>query len=263
MRRREFIAGLGSAVAWPVVVRAQQRAQGTLPVIGLLHSSSFAGAVRQRQMAAFRRGLNEAGYVEGRNVAIEYRLAEGQYDRLPALAADLVGRQVSVIAALGGIPAALAAKAATTTIPIVFEAGVDPVELGLIASLSRPGGNITGITNLSVELGPKKLELLHEVVPMATRIALLINSVNANRDTVAKDMPAAARALGVQLVVLEARTERDIDMVFARLRNLEANALVIAPDPFFVSATEQFAALAVRHAVPAIYEYDEFAAAGG
>jgi putative tryptophan/tyrosine transport system substrate-binding protein len=263
MKRREFIAGLGSAAAWPLAARAQQRTQGTLPVIGVLSSASFAGATRQRQIAAFRQGVNEGGFVEGRNVAIEYRSAEGQYDRLPALAADLVRLQVRVIATIGGIPAALAAKAATTMIPIVFEFAVDPVEMGFVASLSRPGGNTTGITNLSVELGPKKLELLHQVVPTAARIALLINSGNANRDTVTKDMQAAARALGVELVVLDARTERDIDMAFARLRNLGANALVIGPDPFFTTATDQFAALAVRDAVPAISEYDEFAAAGG
>jgi putative tryptophan/tyrosine transport system substrate-binding protein len=168
-----------------------------------------------------------------------------------------------VIATIGGVPAAVAAKSATAMIPIVFEFGGDPVEMGLVASLSWPGGNITGITNLNVELGPKKLELLHEIVPKATRIALLINSGNTNRDRVVKDMQAAARALGVELIVVDARTERDIDAVFARLRNLGAQALVIGPDPFFVSTTEQFAALAVRDAVPAIFEHVEFVAAGG
>jgi putative ABC transport system substrate-binding protein len=260
MRRREFIAGLGSAVAWPLAARAQQPA---MPVIGVLNSTSPGGAARQGQMAAFRQGVNEAGYVEGRNVAIEYRSAEGQYDRLPSLAAELVRRRVSVIATIGGVPAAVAAKSATAMIPIVFEFGGDPVEMGLVASLSRPGGNITGITNLNVELGPKKLELLHEIVPKATRIALLINSGNTNRDRVVKDMQAAARALGVELIVVDARTERDIDAVFARLRNLGAQALVIGPDPFFVSTTEQFAALAVRDAVPAIFEHVRFVAAGG
>ena len=260
MKRRAFIAGLGSAAAWPVVARAQQT---VMPVVGVLNSTSLGGPARQRLMAAFRQGVNEAGYVEGRNVAIEYRSAEGQYDRLPALAADLVRRRVSVIAAIGGIPSALAAKSATNMIPIVFEFGVDPVEMGLVASLSRPGGNITGITNLSVELGPKRLELLHKVVPMATRIALLINSGNTNRDGVVKDMQTAALALGVRLVVLDAGTEHEIDTTFAQLRHLGAQALVIGPDPFFASTTEQFAALAVRDAVPAIYEYDEFVAAGG
>jgi putative tryptophan/tyrosine transport system substrate-binding protein len=168
-----------------------------------------------------------------------------------------------VIATIGGVPAAVAAKSATTMIPIVFEFGGDPVEMGFVASLSRPGGNITGITNLNVELGPKKLEMLHEMMPKATRIALLINSVNTNRDRVVKDMQAAALALGVQLVVVDARTERDIDAVFVQLRNLGAQALVIGPDPFFVSTTEQFAALAVRDAVPAIFEHEEFVAAGG
>jgi putative ABC transport system substrate-binding protein len=253
MRRREFIAGLGGAAAWPLAVRAQQPA---VPVIGVLNAISSMGRVR-----AFYRGLNEGGYVEGRNVAIEYRSAEGQYERLPALAADLVNRRVAVIAALGA-PAALAAKAATSAIPIVFEVGADPVEVGLLASLSRPGGNLTGVANLNLEVGPKKLQLLHELVPTATIIGLLVNPTNPNNEIRSKDMQAAAHILGVELEILRASTERDIDEVFANLVLARVGALAINPDAFITGRIEQLVALAARYAMPTIYNR-EFAAAGG
>jgi len=211
---------------------------------------------------AFRQGLSETGYVEGRNVAIEYRSADGQYDRLPALAADLVRRKVSVIAATG-TPTGLPAKAATTTIPIVFVTGSDPVEQGLVASLNRPGGNLTGATTLAVELGQKRLELLHEVVPTATLIGVLVNPTGPNLKAVLRDLQAAARTLGLPIHVLHASTERDFDTVFATLVQLRAGALVIGTDTFFNSQSGKLAALTVRHAVPAIYQYREFAAAGG
>jgi putative ABC transport system substrate-binding protein len=259
VRRREFITLLGSAAAWPLGARAQQ--QAAMPVIGFLGSAS-AGPYA-RMTAAFRQGLNETGYVESRNVAIEYRWAEGQNDRLPALAADLVRRQVTVIATTG-TPETLAAKAATATIPIVFEVGIEPVQVGLVASLSRPSGNLTGVTNLNVEVGPKRLELLREVVPTATLMALLVNPTNPNNtESTTKDALAAARTLGVQLHVLHASTERDIDDAFAALVQLRAGALVIGSDVFFNSRREQLAALALRHAVPAIFQFREFAVAGG
>jgi putative ABC transport system substrate-binding protein len=257
MQRREFITLIGgAAAAWPLSARAQQPA---MPVIGFLHSGSpdmYADRLR-----TFRQGLKEAGYVEGENVAIEYRWAENQYDRLPALAADLVRRQVAVIAA--NSPAALPAKAATTTIPIVFTSGLDPVAVGLVASLNRPGGNLTGIASLNVEIGPKRLELLHELVPTATIFALLLNPTNPYAQTLSRNLQAAARTLGLQLHVLHASTEREIDTVFAILTQLRAGGLVIGPDAFFNDRSEQLAALTVRHAVPAISQYREFAAAGG
>ena len=257
IRRREFITLLGGAAAWSLAARAQQ----AMPVIGFLGSAS-AGPYA-RMMAAFRQGLNEIGYVEDRNVAIEYRWAEGQNDRLPALAADLVRRQVTVIATTG-TPETLAAKAATTTIPIVFQVGIEPVQVGLVASLSRPGGNLTGVTNLNVEVGPKRLELLQEVVPTATLMALLVNPTSPNlTESTTKDALAAARTLGVQLHVLHASTERDIDDAFAALVQLRAGALVIGSDVFFNSRREQLAGLALRHAVPAIFQFREFAVAGG
>jgi putative ABC transport system substrate-binding protein len=256
VKRREFIAGIGSAAAWPIAARAQQ---ATLPVVGVLSAISSQGYARE--LAAFRQGLSESGYVEGRNVAIEYRSAEGQYDHLPSLAADLVRRQVTVIFALGA-PPAQAAKAATTTIPIVFEAGADPVEMGLITSLGRPGGNITGVTNLNWELMPKKLQLLHDLVPAATKIAVLVNPGNPNTDILLKAMQPAARTLGVELDVLRASTERDIDELFASLVQSGAGGLVIGPDPFFVSRIDKLVALTVRHAIPTVYNR-EFATAGG
>ena len=214
-------------------------------------------------LSAFLKGLSETGYVDGRNVAIEYRWTEGQLDRLPAMAADLVRRQVAVIATTT-TPAALAAKAVTTTIPIVFEMAADPVQLGLVASLNRPGGNVTGVTNAQVAIAPKRLQLLHELVPTASVIALLVNPTNPTiAETNTKGLQAAARALGLELHVMNASTERDFDGVFARLIQLRAGGLVIGPDPLFTSLSEQLAALALRHAVPTIYQSREFAVAGG
>jgi putative ABC transport system substrate-binding protein len=260
IKRREFITLLGGAAATPLVRPLAARAQqSVMPVVGFLHSGSPSEWARY--IPAFRNGLKEVGYVEGQNVAIEYRWAENQYDRLPALAADLVRRQVAVIAANN--PAALPAKAATTTIPIVFTIGFDPVAVGLVASLNRPGGNLTGITSLNLEIGPKRLELLHEVVPTATIIALLVNPTNPNADTLSRDLQAAARTLGLQLHVLHASTQHDFDMVFATLAQVRASGLVIGPDAFFNSRSEQLAAMTLRHAVPTITQYREFAAAGG
>jgi putative ABC transport system substrate-binding protein len=214
------------------------------------------------RLAAFREGLNRTGYVEMRNVAIEYRSAEGQYERLAALAAELVRRQVNVIVAGPGIPAALAAKSATATIPVVFQSGADPVGAGLVADLAHPGGNMTGVTNLDAKLGPKQLEILHELIPMATSIALLVNPANPATEAASKDMQTAARTLGLQLHLVHASTDSDLDTAFATLIRLPAGGLVIAPDPFFGSRIERLAALATRHAVPTIYRPD-FAAAGG
>ena len=256
--RREFISLLGgAAAAWPVLARAQQPA---MPVVGFLNGASPEGYAPY--VTAFRQGLKEVGYVDGQNVAIEYRWAEGQYDRLPALAADLVRRQVVVIAA-GTIPAAPAAKAATATIPIVFTTGLDPVQAGLVASLNRPGGNLTGVTALAVEVGPKGLELLHELVPTATVIALLVNPTNPSAEALSRDLQPAARALGLQLHILHASTERDFDTVFATLLQLRAGGLMIGSDGFFITQIEQLATRTVRHAVPAIFQYREFTAAGG
>jgi putative ABC transport system substrate-binding protein len=259
MKRREFITLLGGAAAWPVAARAQQPA---LPVIGFLNPGApDASAPR---VAAFRKGLNETGYVEGQNVTVDYYWSEDQYDRLPALAADLVRRRVTMIAATGGIASALAAKAATTTIPIVFRIGVNPVEVGLVASLNRPGGNITGVTNLTAEVGPKKLEFLHELIPTVTIVGLLINpTAGFSVEAQTTDLQAAARGLGLQLHVLHASTERDFDTAFATLVQLRAGGLVIGGDAFFTSRSEQLAALAVRHAMPTIWQTREFALAGG
>jgi len=259
MRRREFISLLGGvAAAWPLSVRAQQ----TMPVIGFLGSSSldlYADPVR-----AFRQGLGETGYVEGRNVAIEFRWANGQNDQLPALAADLVRRQVSVIVAPGSTPAALAAKAATATIPIVFQVGIDPIAAGLVTSLARPGGNVTGVTNINTELVSKRLELLRELVPKATIVALLVNPTSPEiTEAVSKELQSTASTLGLQLHILHASTDRDFDTVFATLAQLRVGALVIAPDAFFISRNEQLGELTSRHAVPAITQFREFAAAGG
>ena len=258
LRRREFIAALGGSAAWPLAARAQQ----AMPVVGFLGSEwpdLYAGRLR-----AFHQGLRETGFVEGRNVAFEYRWAEGEYGRFPTLLADLVSRKVAVIAAVGGTPPALAAKAATATIPIVFATGCDPVALGLVSSLSRPGGNITGVTTLAVELGQKQLEVLTELVPTATVIALLVNPANpSNADTLSRDLQAAARIRGVGLHVLHASTESDLDTVFATLLRLRAGALVIDSDIFFNSRPQQLVALAARHAVPTMYPYREYPMAGG
>jgi putative tryptophan/tyrosine transport system substrate-binding protein len=258
MKRREFITLLGgAAAAWPFAARAQQPA-----VIGFLGSASpdrWAGRMR-----AFHQGLSETGYAEGRNVAIEYRWAEGQNDRLGPLAAELVGRQVTVIVTPGSTPAALAAKAATTTIPIVFEVASDPVELGLVTSLARPGGNITGVTSLNAEVGPKRLELLHELVPTASVVGLLVNPTNPNlAELTTKNLHAAARSLGLKMHILHASADRDFDTVFATLNQVRAGALVIGTDPFFSSRLEQLATLTAHHAVPTVYQFREFTANGG
>jgi putative ABC transport system substrate-binding protein len=259
MRRREFITLLSGLAAWPLTARAQQPA---LPVIGFLSSES--PALFANLLDAFRQGLREVGYVDGQNVAIEYRWAEGQNDRLPALATDLVHRRVRVIAAPVTTPGALAAKAATATIPIVFFTGGDPVALGLVASLSRPGGNITGVTSLGEELAAKRLELMHELMPSATIMALLVNPANtALIASTTKAAQIAARALGLQLHILQASTEGEFDTVFATLAQLRASALVIAVDSFFTGRREQLAALALRHRMPAIYQSRDFAEAGG
>jgi putative ABC transport system substrate-binding protein len=258
MRRRDFISLIGgTAASWPLTARAQPG----IPVIGFLSSTKpEAYAARLR---AFALGLKEEGYFEGQNVAIEYRWAGDHEDQLPVLAAELVHRQVTVIAA-GGTPSAVAAKAATATIPIVFETASEPVTLGLVASLNRPGGNLTGVTNLNVEVGQKRLELLRELLPAATIIAVLVNpSAPAITEQFVRGLQAAAPALGMQLHVLNASTDRDLDMVFAAVGKLRADALVIGPYLFFTSRKEQLGALSLRHAVPAIYIYREFVAAGG
>jgi putative ABC transport system substrate-binding protein len=259
MRRREFITLLGgTAAAWPLAARAQQPA---MPVIGFVNPTSAQSFARP--LSAFLKGLGETGYVEGRNVAIEYRWAGNRNDRLPAMVADLVRRQVSVIAATS-TPAAVAAKAATTTIPIVFEIGSDPIQLGLVASLSRPGGNITGATQLVQEVTPKMLELLHELLPTAHVMALLVNpTAPALAQTYTSTVLAAAHTLGLELHVLDASSERDFDGVFAKLIELRAGGLVIGAEALFTSHSEQLAALAVHHRVPTIYKGREFAAAGG
>jgi putative tryptophan/tyrosine transport system substrate-binding protein len=260
MRRRKFIALIGStAVTWPVAARAQQSA---LPMIGFLSVGSPDGAVNF--VAAFRRGLSETGYVEGRNVTIEYRWADSQYDRLPELAADLVRRRVTVIAAPGSIAGALAAKAATATIPIIIASGIDPVVAGLVRTLNRPGGNVTGVNTLNVEVGPKRMELLHEVLPTATIVALLVNPTSpVIAEVLLRDAQATASALGLRVHVLYAKTEGEMQAAFAALLRLKAGALVIGPDQFFNNRVEQLAALAVHHAMPAVYEGREFTAAGG
>jgi putative ABC transport system substrate-binding protein len=258
MRRREFITVLGGAVTWPLAARAQQK---TMPVIGVLLPTSTSPSAPL--IGAFHQGLSEAGYVEGQNVAIEYRYAEDHYDRLPALAADLVDRKVDLIVA-NSPPAALAAKSATSTIPIVFRGGADPVGDGLVASLARPGGNLTGVSMLLDELTAKRLVLLTELVPRAQVIALLMNPSNrTSAERVIREVEEAARTRGSQLHVLKAGSEGEIDTAFASLVELQAGALVVAADPFLSSRREQIVALASRHAVPSIYAWREFAAAGG
>ena len=259
MRRRDFIKVIGGAVvAWPFAASAQQPA---MPVIGFLGTESLdLNAVR---LPAFLQGLRETGFFEGRNVAFEYRWAEGRYDRFPALLADLVSRKVAVIAVLGGPPTAVAAKAATATIPILFVIAGDPVALGLVASLSRPGSNITGVTSLAVELGAKQLEVLTELVPTAT-VALLVNPANpAIADPLVRELQAAAGIRGIELHILHAGTESELDAVFETLPRLRAGALVIGSDVFFNSRPQQLAALAARYAVPTMYPFREYVAAGG
>jgi len=259
MRRRDFITLLGgTAAAWPLAARAQQPA---IPVVGFL-SSDGAPNPQADRVRWLRQGLNETGYVEGRNVMIEYRWAESHPDRLPELAAELAHRQVSVIVTLG-LPAALAAKAATTTIPIVASGADDLVEAGLAVSLNRPSSNLTGVINRGVELGPKRLELLHELVSEANRIALLVNPNNPSSETQSRDLQATARTLGLQLHILRASTDRDFDLVFTSLAELRAAALMIGADGLLNGRSEQLATLTLRHAMPAISQVGGFAAAGG
>jgi putative tryptophan/tyrosine transport system substrate-binding protein len=258
MKRRELLLLMGGLMTATRALRAQQQA---MPVIGFLGRASPGPSAPRA--AAFRRGLSDTGYVEGQNVAIEYRWAEGHYDRLPALAADLVGRKVDLIAASGGPASALAAKSATSMIPIVFVSGDDAVAAGLVASLARPSGNLTGVSFLDVELMQKRLELLSELVPQAGVIALLVNPNNPNAERVMRDVQQAARAKGVQLTIQKASSEREIDAAFATLVHPKAGALVVGADAFFSSRREQLVALASHHAVPAIYEWREFPAAGG
>jgi len=259
MRRREFITLLGSAATWPLAARAQQSAT---PVIGFLGTSSpDLYAIR---LNVFREGLKQTGYVEGQNVAIEYRWAQDVVDRLPALAADLVQHRVNVIVAASGTPGAVAAKAATTTIPIVFAVSVDPIKVGFVQSLNRPGGNLTGVTNLNVEIGPKRLEVLHALLPTASDFAVLVDPTGpALAEPFVREVQAAARSLGLRLHVLNASSERDFDPVFARAAQLKAAAVIIGPSTFFVGRGEQLATLTLRYKVPAIYQYRPFAAAGG
>ena len=256
--RREFITLLGGAAAvWPIAASAQQRA---MPVIGFLGAASSAPSAHQ--VAAFGQGLDEAGYVEGRNVTIEYRWAEGQYDRLPAMAADLVHRQVAAIVAVA-IPAAIAAKAATATIPIVFNVTGDPVSLGLVAGLARPDSNATGVNNFIAELGAKQLGLLRELLPTAARIGLLVNPTNTNVEGVTRDVMAAAATLGVQIDVVQASDSREIEAAFATLVGNKTNALLIGSDAFFISRRVQLATLTTRHAIPAVQNLRGFAEVGG
>ena len=258
MRRREFIALLGGAAAvWPLAASAQP----AMPVIGFLSGTSSAPFAHL--VVAYRQGLREMGYVEGRNLAIEFRWAEGQYDRLPDMAADLVRRQVAVITTTGGDPAALAAKAATTIIPIVFTAGTDPVKSGLVASLNRPGGNATGVHILTAMMEGKRQGLLRELVPTVTRIAVLLNPTYTAAEVQLKEVEEAARTLGLETQVLHASTELELDTTFATLGQLRVGALQVCADPSFNSRRDHIVALAARHAIPAIYEQREFAVAGG
>jgi ABC-type uncharacterized transport system substrate-binding protein len=258
LRRREFITLLGGTAAWPLTARAQQP---SIPVIGFLHSATSNSYAPMT--AAFHKSLNEGGYIHGQNMAIEYRWAEGQLDRLPELAADLVRRQVSVIFTGGGSDPSLAAKSATSKIPIVFANGTDPVEAGLVASLNRPGGNITGITFLNNTLGPKEVEAMHELAPKAAVIAVLLNPKLSSAAFQLKDVEMAARALGLQVQVLHASMERDLDMVFASLLQLRVGGLAIGADAFFFSRREQLVGLATRYSVPTVYPWREAVTAGG
>jgi putative ABC transport system substrate-binding protein len=259
MNRRDTVLALAALGTSPLLCNAQQP---TMPVIGLLGSESLD--LWANRMRAFDEGLSEMGYIDGRNVAIEYRWAEGHNDRLPALAADLVRRHVTVIAAPGSTPATLAAKGATSTIPIIFWIGSDPIELGIVANMSRPEGNLTGVTTLNHKLVAKRVELMHEVLPGKRSIALLVNPTSPNLTKIAiEDAQAAARSLSLELHVLNASTEADFDAVFAKLVQLRAGGLVIGTDAFFTSRLEKLAALGIRHGVPTVYHFREFTAAGG
>jgi len=258
MKRRTFIAGLGSAAAWPLAVRAQQQA---MPVIGFLSPQSADDDYKSRAVP-FLQGLKETGHVEGQNVAVEYRYAENQLDRLPALAADLVRRRVAVIVAAGGIDPALAAKAATMTIPIVFAIGGDPVASGLVASLNRPGANVTGITNLSGELAPKRLQLLREVIPGAAVFGVLVDPAFPSSQSTIADLQLAARTLGLQLAIVNASTDLDLESAFATFSQQRVGAVLVSQSTFYPRRMEQLAALAARHALPAICPFREFALAG-
>jgi putative tryptophan/tyrosine transport system substrate-binding protein len=259
VKRRSFITLLGgAAVAWPLAARAQQ---ATMPVIGFLGAPSAAPYARY--VAAVHQGLQDAGFIEGRNVMIEYRWADGQYDHLPALAADLVNRHVAVIIPIGGAPATVPAKAATSTIPIVFNMTADPVELGLVASLNRPGGNLTGVAMLGVELEAKRLELLHELVPASALIAMLVNPSNAQAKIQVQDAEKAARTIGQRVLVLNASTERELETAFTTLVQERAGTLLVGQDTFFTSQPNLLAALAARHAIPAISAWRSHVEAGG
>jgi len=256
INRRAFITLLGGTAAWPLAARAQQHA---LPIVGFVNSGSYNASWSN----AFRKGLNETGYVEGQNVTVEYHWLEGQFDRLPSLMADLVHRHVAVIATPAGNYAAQAAKAATATIPIVFSVGQDPVKLGLVASLARPGGNATGINFFVQEIGAKRLGLLHDLVPKAVRIAVLVNPANLGTAATLQDIREAARALGLQIAILNASTSREIDAAFATLVSDRADALFVNGDVFFVTQNMQFAALAAHYGIPAAYDTRMFAEVGG
>ena len=258
MLRREFIAGLGSAAAWPVVARGQQP---TMPVVGFLSTQSAYDELKNVNVP-FLRGLTETGYVEGQNVAVEYRYAENQFDRLPALAADLVRRRVAVIVA-SGTPPALAAKEATTNIPIVFNTGGDPVALGLVASLNRPGGNLTGIANLAGELAPKRLQLLRQLLPNAVLFGVLADPAFPPTQSTIADLRAAARTLGLQLIVENARTDSDLEAAFTTFSQRRVGAVLVGASTFYTQHPEQLAALAAHYALPAIYPFREFVLAGG
>jgi putative tryptophan/tyrosine transport system substrate-binding protein len=260
MRRRDFIKAIaGSAAAWPLAARAEQPG---IPFVGVVGGGG--GDLSRRYVTGFRKGLNETGIIEGQNATVEYHWLEGQYDRLPSLMADLARRRVAVIATPGSNPAALAAKAATATIPIVFGVGEDPVKLGLVTNLARPGGNATGINIFNVEVAAKRLSLLHELVPNAVRIALLVNPANASSaESTLRYIPDAARALGLQSQVLNASTSTEIDTTFATLAHERAEALFVAPDAFFISRREQFATLTARNRIPAAYADREIVEAGG
>jgi putative tryptophan/tyrosine transport system substrate-binding protein len=260
MRRREFITALGGAAAWPLVVQAQQKAAGS-PVIGFLSLRTSVDS--PLLVTALRQGLRETGYVEGQNLTVEYRWAEGHYDRLPAMAADLLDHKVAVIITGGGNAPALAAKGATSTIPVVFETGADPVETHLIASFARPGGNMTGASILVAGLNPKRLELLSKLVPEAKVIALLVNPNYSEVEAIVREVREAARDRGFQLHIQEAKTVNEIDAAFATFTQIRPGALVVANDPFFSTRREQLVTLASRHGIPTIYPFREFATAGG